>query len=349
MAVVETLAPRAKSHGTLIALVLQVVWLFGSVANAATFVVTANEDESDAAPGDGTCASATHGCTLRAAVDEANALAGYDHIYLSTDLPGNYVLENGPLVLSGEVELAGREARWTVIDAGGASRVIELTPRAGEAVHARLAGLTLQNGYAGPSDPHGGAVLIADAESTLVLERSIISMSRATGSGGAIYNAGNLEVRRSALQSNSCGLEPASPPAAEGGGIYNAGFANISRTSFESNNAPRGAGLANVSGNADLMNVTFSSNSARVRGGALNNAIGASATLTFCTLTENQAGEAQPGEGGGIYNAGTLELSATIIAGNSDNHSPDSPDYAPDCVSDALPGEPSRVTSFGAS
>ena len=42
-------------------------------ASAATFVVTSPEDEVDTNPGDGICGAAS-GCTLRAAVMEANAL-----------------------------------------------------------------------------------------------------------------------------------------------------------------------------------------------------------------------------------------------------------------------------------
>ena len=52
----------------------------GSSAPSATFVVDSNGDSSDAFPGNGTCATAASVCTLRAAIEEANALAGHDLI-----------------------------------------------------------------------------------------------------------------------------------------------------------------------------------------------------------------------------------------------------------------------------
>lgn len=47
---------------------------------AASFVVNNTGDAGDANPGDGVCATAGNVCTLRAAIEEANALAGADSI-----------------------------------------------------------------------------------------------------------------------------------------------------------------------------------------------------------------------------------------------------------------------------
>ncbi|HSN18006.1 MAG TPA: DUF11 domain-containing protein [Gammaproteobacteria bacterium] len=52
-------------------------------ASAATFIVNSTADSVDATPGDGTCADSSGACTLRAAVMEANALAGADTIDLT--------------------------------------------------------------------------------------------------------------------------------------------------------------------------------------------------------------------------------------------------------------------------
>ena len=71
----------------LIALAFGVVVLFlvpmaVSQANHATFAVDYDLDEPDNNPGDGICATANDDCTLRAAVEEANAHAGADTITL---------------------------------------------------------------------------------------------------------------------------------------------------------------------------------------------------------------------------------------------------------------------------
>ncbi|HEX2061290.1 MAG TPA: CSLREA domain-containing protein, partial [Thermoanaerobaculia bacterium] len=59
------------------------VLLLASPARAATFVVNSAADTSDAAPGDATCDTGTGACTLRAAIEEANANAGADAIHFA--------------------------------------------------------------------------------------------------------------------------------------------------------------------------------------------------------------------------------------------------------------------------
>src|SRR6266404_7208434 len=58
-------------------------------AAAATFTVNDTADAVDAAPGNGSCATAGGGCTLRAAIQEANANTGPDTI---TVPDGTYML-----------------------------------------------------------------------------------------------------------------------------------------------------------------------------------------------------------------------------------------------------------------
>src|SRR6266542_3168085 len=59
----------------------------------ATFVVDSTGDESDIAPGDGACAVAPGGpCTLRAAIQEANASSGTDAVRFNVPPSGGYVI-----------------------------------------------------------------------------------------------------------------------------------------------------------------------------------------------------------------------------------------------------------------
>src|SRR5437773_5930490 len=58
-----------------------------------TFTVTSAGDESDVTPGDGLCAIAPDGpCTLRAAIQEANASPGTDSIHFNLPPAGGYVI-----------------------------------------------------------------------------------------------------------------------------------------------------------------------------------------------------------------------------------------------------------------
>ena len=58
------------------------VLLSTGACTAATFVVNDTTDAHDANPGNGLCATSTGGCTLRAAIEESNTLAGADAIML---------------------------------------------------------------------------------------------------------------------------------------------------------------------------------------------------------------------------------------------------------------------------
>src|SRR4029450_4302766 len=62
-------------------------------AESALFVVDTTVDAVDQTPGDGVCQTIVGECTLRAAVQEANALAGPDAIAVPAGL---YVLSLGP-------------------------------------------------------------------------------------------------------------------------------------------------------------------------------------------------------------------------------------------------------------
>lgn len=55
-------------------------WFWTRRAQAATFVVNSTTDGSDTNPGNGVCATSVGVCSLRAAIEEANALAGTDTI-----------------------------------------------------------------------------------------------------------------------------------------------------------------------------------------------------------------------------------------------------------------------------
>ncbi|MCC7416294.1 MAG: right-handed parallel beta-helix repeat-containing protein [Acidobacteria bacterium] len=66
--------------GRMCAAVTLGVALMARAASGATFTVTSTGDAGDAAPGNGLCATAASTCTIRAAIQEANALAGADTI-----------------------------------------------------------------------------------------------------------------------------------------------------------------------------------------------------------------------------------------------------------------------------
>ena len=89
--VIRTVRPAARYARGIITLTCLAVSVVAAAVAApayyarasATFTVTTIGDTGDTAPGDGSCVATGGGCTLRAALEESNALAGIDTINFS--------------------------------------------------------------------------------------------------------------------------------------------------------------------------------------------------------------------------------------------------------------------------
>jgi uncharacterized repeat protein (TIGR01451 family)/CSLREA domain-containing protein len=124
---------RTSSRAVAISLLFLSVGPLGPrLAAAATFVVDDTADAVDASPGDGVCETAGTSCTLRAAVQEANALTGADLIQLPA---GTFTLSltgddaaaaTGDLDLLSEVTIDGAGIGTTIVDASGVERAFDL-------------------------------------------------------------------------------------------------------------------------------------------------------------------------------------------------------------------------------
>ncbi len=118
---------------------------------AATFVVNSSIDFHDAVPGDGKCETAVGNgvCTLRAAIEEAEALAGADTIKFSAafPVPTTFLLTLGHLEISTDLTITGNGAAKTMIDGDGAvtsDRVFLLT--GGSDFTVTISSVTIRNG-----------------------------------------------------------------------------------------------------------------------------------------------------------------------------------------------------------
>ena len=92
-------------------------------AYSETFAVNSTDDAHDSNPGDGICAAASGMCTLRAAIEEANAFPGQDVIEIPA---GHYLLTEGELRVLDSVFIVGEDAETTLIDGidNGFNRVV---------------------------------------------------------------------------------------------------------------------------------------------------------------------------------------------------------------------------------
>jgi CSLREA domain-containing protein len=236
-------------------------------ARAATFNVTSTMDAGDASPGDGVCASVGSGCTLRAAIQEANALAGADTVMLPA---GTYLLTaggatarcedtaaQGDLDIIDDVTVIGAGAPMTIIDGNGIDRVFDV------AAKADIRGVTLRNGDAGtttcPSGigPVGGAIYSAPgtAATQVILTDVTIIQNKATHGGGIENDVGSrFDLNGVTVSANTASIA--------GGGVENLATApgtTLTNTTVSGNSAGNGSGIYNE-GDLLLQNVTVSGN-----------------------------------------------------------------------------------------
>jgi CSLREA domain-containing protein len=253
-----------------------------SEAQAANFTVNNNGDTSDVAAGNGICADAGSNCTLRAAIEEANALSGNDTIDFAASLTNATItLTTGVEILisgtNGTLQINGLGADKLTIDGGTGSNRIFFTDNGATVT---ITGVTMQGGNGGSG-----------------------------GQGGAIYaNGGSLSLVAVLVQNNIVGDR--------GGGIYFNGGANhhiLNSTIFNNSASAVGGGIFLNGGTLFVANTTVSGNHATGNGSQAGGVlVGGTATFRNSTITNNTAASAA----GGIQ-AGTVNLGNTIVAGNS--------------------------------
>lgn len=173
---------------------------------AAVFPVNSTADGTDVTPGDGICdanPSAPVVCTLRAAVQEANALAGADVISLSAgthSLTLAGIEENaasGDLDINSVISIEGAGAGVSIIDQATADRVFEVwfSPSA-----LLLTDLTVRGGDAGAAiGSLGGGIR---SLGLLALDGVHVT-GNAARLGAGIYNYGSLQIADSRIDGNA--------------------------------------------------------------------------------------------------------------------------------------------------
>lgn len=297
------------------ALLLLLLW--GALpASAATFTVDDPADSPDADTDDDVCADAAGACTLRAAVQQANALAGADTIVLPA---GTYTLTltaAGDLDVLDDLTIQGAGANTTILDAAGIDRALHLWP--GEAL--TVTGVTVRNGQTTASESGAGQ-----------------------GRGGGIFNeAGALFLDDVVLRGNAAVARPSYDGA--GGALYNLnGTATLTNVLLEDNDATidddygdaLGGAVANdgghlyVGGSAFLNNVSAADQEFAATGGALYNGNGGRATVDGAYFALNMAQGWAAAGGGAVHNAGgTITITASTVR-NNNSYNMDATDGGP--------------------
>jgi CSLREA domain-containing protein len=303
-------------------------------APSTTFAVTSTADAVDVNVGDGICRTGVNTCTLRAAIQEANASGAADTI----DVPaGVYVLGIGgaivdpveptepaePLIGCTTVDTGAHEGDHdiacpltingagpglTIVDGGsppfGAppeqtarDRLLEIHAAAGAVT---IRGLTLRNGY----HPEAGGAVANASQGRVRFENVKVSGSYAVNAGGGIYSGEALEIEcPEPCAAGAPRLElvdtqvTGNTAGNEGGGVYvQRGTVAVTRGSISENHAMSGAGLFNAGEVGDT-------------------GLPSKADLTGATVSKNVA----TGAGGGIFgdHEGAISLTNVTLSENT--------------------------------
>ena len=308
--------------------------------NAATFIVTTNADPDNTA---GTCA--TNGtCSLRQAVNSANAAAGDDTINFAASLANQSITLTSAL---GDIDITSN----VVVDATGVSglqasganavRVFFITG----GVSVTLRAFTIRNGNSAGTAFSGGGGIRADS-SFLTLDSMIVTANSGDGIGGGgifINDGGGLIVTNSTISNNTGnnsggGILLSSVPNvsvtnsiitnntaanAEGGGISSSGIsaitmANMQITGNHADNNPSGSGggiAVSIGSVIKMINCTVSGNTSFRRGGGIYIFGGATHRISGTTFSGNTTS----GNGGGLVtsNNAIVNIVNSTLSGNT--------------------------------
>jgi len=285
-------------------------WSKRTAAASLPLTVNTATDGADAcgSPGGPCCTMPTRFCTLRAAVQEANAHPGQYTIVL---LPDTYVLTipgpnedaaaTGDLDVTADLTIDGGPG--AIIDGNGAARIFQVLPPA----TLTLRNVTLQNGNAdaenepigAPCYQAGGAVC-----GEAVLDHCVVQKNQA-GQGGALYGA--MTLTDTVVQGNVA--------AGNGGGLYaSSGPTSLVASTVADNTGDVGGGLFVATGATTLTGGTVVTGNKAKNGGGIAVFGDASLTVAAAAFVQNTAHF----EGGGValYGGSPATFANTTIAGN---------------------------------
>ena len=270
----------------------------GDCAPGCDVTVNSTVDEPDANPTDSTCATAAGDCTLRAAIQTANAM-GQAVVLIPR---GTYVLTRHGLdddASHGDLDIhffglvIGAGQSRTVIDGDGADRVFDVH----QGAEGSISHLAIRHGSA--TDGPGGGIRVDTYPFHLsylyVTDNEAVAGDAAgSGNGGGIAALVDLDVQY---------VQAAYNHAVNGAGMYYHGYqiSSIHDTFVGNHASGDGGGLYLTGGDDQFSAMTLSANTAAGHGGGLYlaqpDAYGGIAIWGF-TVADNSA---PSGMGGGIW------------------------------------------------
>lgn len=234
---------------------------------ATTFTVDSTTDAVDDNPGNGVCHTAGNFCTVRAAIQEANALSGNDTISIPA---GTYTLsiagrdENadatGDLDITSNITLTGASAATTILNANSIDRVLETRNSA----VVSISNITFQGGLLGAASypqGNGGGILIVNGNVTIsncIIRNNTNGTTDFNAGAGLSSEGGTLTISDTTFADNSTQANRASG----GGLVTNSDQTTLTRVTFSNNTGYNAAAFYNFSPDFNATDIVVSGNTA---------------------------------------------------------------------------------------
>jgi hypothetical protein len=323
----------------LLALGLVLLLAIASAARAATINVTTT---SDGTAMDGKVSirealeSINAGADLNADVTHTGTYGMSDTVVIPAS-SAHYAVTLGELVANKTMTITGAGPASTVMDAGGASRVLHLTGGG----TATISGVTITGGHTTASP--GGAGIRSE-NPTLHLSNSAFTANTAAVTGGVVQGGGALWLASGATIDSTTftgnTFTGTGGTGFDGGGaIMNSNLSlTVTNSTFENNSATistgpnNGGGAIYSDGSIEtLTNDTFRNNSAQITAGGVNPQLnggganyqdGSGLTVTGSTFSGNSVsitGASATSGGGALFHQGSdmFTLTNSTFTGNS--------------------------------
>jgi len=170
------------------------------------------------------------------------------------------------------------------------------------------------NTFTGNTTTNRGGGIFSHSSGIITIDNTTFDGNKAGTSAGALYSYGDTTITGSTFKNNVA-------QNGAGGAVNNDAHGStltltVIDSIFDKNTANGGNGaggaIYNGVGNIAVTGSTFTNNTAYANGGAIYNIVGRTTTINGGTTFENNSVTAAVGNGGAIYNAGTLVLNSDL-------------------------------------